>query len=201
MIKHYSERADREKCGKQIHVKAKVRVAEQGWWRSHLTLGSRAHPRSPGKRAANTQTSSLGVWLQLCCVWSAIPLGNPTKIFGWVFGTTGEETSSSPPPVWRALYTFMLCWLHTSAVQTPAVRLLACTHGSQGLQKGCQQKTVRWAAVQGSCSWHKLLWILLFHSEAASCSSSLMSRWNLLFSLQRITNLFSYINTLLLLSE
>lgn len=81
-------------------------------------------PRSPGKGAANTQTSSLGTWLQLYCAWSAIPPGNPTEIFGRGFGTTGEETSSSPPPVWRALYKFMLCWLNTSAVETPAVRLL-----------------------------------------------------------------------------
>lgn len=158
-------------------------------------------PRSPRKKAANTQTSSLGVWLQLCCAWSTIPLGNPTEIFGWGFGTTGEETSSSPLPVWRALYKFKLCWLNTSAVQTPSIRLVAHTHGSQGSQRDCQKRTVRWAGAQSSSSWHKLQQILLFRSAAASCGSFPMDRWNLLFSLRRVTNLFSYINTLLLLSE
>lgn len=92
------------------------------------------------KKAANTQ--NLQPWClatALNCIWSAIPPGNPTEIFGWDFGTTGEETSSSPLPVWRALYKFMLRWLNTSAVQTPAIRLVVHTHCSQGSQRGCRR--------------------------------------------------------------
>lgn len=135
-------------------AKVKVRVAKQGSWQSQL-------PQKWGLTQESKEESSKYSNLQPWCLAAALLLliYNSSGKSHWDFWlglwNNWRGNFIEPSPVWRALYKFMLCWLNTSAVQTAAIRLVAHTHGSQGLQRGCQERTLQWAGAQGSSSWHK----------------------------------------------